>query len=149
MQHHAQDGLGQYAYGYSSPTSQKSEVKTADGVTRGSYQYGWFFLWIWNDSPDSPDCESLSQLLENDNIFHLKNSWVKKGILWSKKKLENLRLKKPCLFVFLQHVLVGFYIPIIWSNWHLIKCIDSDWNLPSQVKKVFCFQNYSEHLLSE
>jgi len=38
-QQHGQDGLGQYHYGYSSPTSQKSEVKTADGVVRGSYQY--------------------------------------------------------------------------------------------------------------
>ena len=38
-QHHAQDGLGQYDYGYSNPTSAKSEVKTADGVVRGSYQY--------------------------------------------------------------------------------------------------------------
>merc|ERR1711899_142984 len=38
-QHHAQDGFGQYGYGYSNPTSAKSEVKTADGVVRGSYQY--------------------------------------------------------------------------------------------------------------
>ena len=27
------------SFRYSSPTSQKSEVKTADGVVRGSYQY--------------------------------------------------------------------------------------------------------------
>merc|ERR1711988_1029155 len=38
-QQHGQDGFGQYHYGYASPTSQKSEVKTADGVVRGSYQY--------------------------------------------------------------------------------------------------------------
>ena len=31
--------MGQYSYGYSNPTSGKSEVKTADGVTRGSYSY--------------------------------------------------------------------------------------------------------------
>merc|ERR1712203_931260 len=28
-----------YNYGYSSPTSTKQELKTADGVTRGSYSY--------------------------------------------------------------------------------------------------------------
>ena len=28
-----------YFFRYASPTSQKSEVKTADGVVRGSYQY--------------------------------------------------------------------------------------------------------------
>merc|ERR1712024_95266 len=38
-QYHAQDDLGQYNYGYSSPTSTKQELKTADGVTRGSYSY--------------------------------------------------------------------------------------------------------------
>merc|ERR1712193_483968 len=38
-QFHAQDDLGQYNYGYSSPTSTKQELKTADGVTRGSYSY--------------------------------------------------------------------------------------------------------------
>merc|ERR1711953_1287874 len=35
----AQDDLGQYNYGFSSPTSTKQELKTADGVTRGSYSY--------------------------------------------------------------------------------------------------------------
>merc|ERR1719219_371498 len=38
-QYHAQDDIGQYNYGYSSPTSTKQELKTADGVTRGSYSY--------------------------------------------------------------------------------------------------------------
>merc|ERR1711997_115826 len=38
-QFHAQDNIGQYNYGYSSPTSTKQELKTADGVTRGSYSY--------------------------------------------------------------------------------------------------------------
>ena len=38
-QFHAQDEFGQYNYGYSNPTQTKSEVKTADGVTRGSYSY--------------------------------------------------------------------------------------------------------------
>merc|ERR1712079_746133 len=38
-QFHAQDDIGQYNYGYSSPTSTKQELKTADGVTRGSYSY--------------------------------------------------------------------------------------------------------------
>merc|ERR1719445_809925 len=38
-QFHAQDDIGQYNYGYSSPTSTKHELKTADGVTRGSYSY--------------------------------------------------------------------------------------------------------------
>ena len=37
-QHHAQDDWGQYNYGYSSPTSAKQEVKTADGIVRGSYR---------------------------------------------------------------------------------------------------------------
>merc|ERR1711994_972758 len=36
-QYHAQDDFGQYNYGYSDPNSVKQEVKTADGVTRGSY----------------------------------------------------------------------------------------------------------------
>jgi len=39
VQHHAQDGFGQYHYGYSSPTSGKTETKTADGVVQGSYRY--------------------------------------------------------------------------------------------------------------
>ena len=34
-----QDALGQYNYGYSDPNSAKQEVKTADGVVRGSYSY--------------------------------------------------------------------------------------------------------------
>nr|CAI5849069.1 unnamed protein product [Callosobruchus analis] len=34
--HHAQDKLGQYVYGYATPTSAKSETKGADGVTRVS-----------------------------------------------------------------------------------------------------------------
>merc|ERR1712156_375623 len=38
-QYHAQDDFGRYNYGYSDPNSVKQEVKTADGVTRGSYSY--------------------------------------------------------------------------------------------------------------
>merc|ERR1712073_90177 len=38
-QYHAQDDFEQYNYGYSSPLSTKQELKTADGVTRGSYSY--------------------------------------------------------------------------------------------------------------
>merc|ERR1712107_173780 len=38
-QYHAQDDFGQYNYGYSDSNSVKQEVKTADGVTRGSYSY--------------------------------------------------------------------------------------------------------------
>merc|ERR1711962_1469507 len=38
-QYHAQDDIGQYNYGYSGGNSIKQEVKTADGVTRGSYSY--------------------------------------------------------------------------------------------------------------
>lgn len=37
--YHAQDAFGQYVYGYATPTSAKSETKTADGVTRGGYSY--------------------------------------------------------------------------------------------------------------
>nr|CAH7746160.1 unnamed protein product [Callosobruchus chinensis] len=37
--HHAQDKLGQYVYGYATPTSAKSETKSIDGVTRGGYSY--------------------------------------------------------------------------------------------------------------
>ena len=39
LQHHAQDSLGQYDYGYSNSLSSKSEIKTADGVVRGTYSY--------------------------------------------------------------------------------------------------------------
>lgn len=38
-QYHSQDALGQYEYGYSSGLSAKSEIKTLDGMTRGSYSY--------------------------------------------------------------------------------------------------------------
>merc|ERR1712227_191135 len=38
-QYHAQDDIGQFNYGYSNPLSSKQELKTADGVTRGSYSY--------------------------------------------------------------------------------------------------------------
>lgn len=38
-QHHSQDELGQYDYGYTDVNSAKNEVKTADGVVRGSYSY--------------------------------------------------------------------------------------------------------------
>merc|ERR1739842_297053 len=38
-QFHAQDDIGQYNYGFSNPTQTKEEIKTADGVTRGSYSY--------------------------------------------------------------------------------------------------------------
>lgn len=38
-QYHTQDELGQYAYGYSDPLSTKQEVRSLDGVTRGSYSY--------------------------------------------------------------------------------------------------------------
>jgi len=38
-QYHAQDELGQYSYGYAGGPSSKSETKTADGITRGSYSY--------------------------------------------------------------------------------------------------------------
>ncbi|XP_065164214.1 uncharacterized protein [Atheta coriaria] len=38
-QYHTQDQLGQYSYGYSNPQSAKAEVKTADGITQGSYSY--------------------------------------------------------------------------------------------------------------
>lgn len=37
--YHAQDAYGQYIYGYATPTSSKTETKTADGVTRGGYSY--------------------------------------------------------------------------------------------------------------
>merc|ERR1712227_900094 len=38
-QFHAQDDFGQFNYGYSNPLSTKQELKTADGVTRGSYSH--------------------------------------------------------------------------------------------------------------
>ncbi|XP_018325741.1 cuticle protein 7-like [Agrilus planipennis] len=38
-QYHSQDGLGQYSYGYSEPLSAKSEIRSADGVTRGGYSF--------------------------------------------------------------------------------------------------------------
>lgn len=38
-QYHSQDSLGQYAYGYSGGLSSKTETKSFDGVTRGSYSY--------------------------------------------------------------------------------------------------------------
>merc|ERR1712156_1039996 len=38
-QYHAQDDFGQYNYGFSSQDQTKSEIKTADGVTRGAYSY--------------------------------------------------------------------------------------------------------------
>ena len=38
-QYHAEDEAGQYNYGYSGPLSSKQEVKSADGVVRGSYSY--------------------------------------------------------------------------------------------------------------
>ncbi|XP_008483033.1 uncharacterized protein LOC103519719 [Diaphorina citri] len=38
-QYHSQDELGQYSYGYAGGPSAKTEIKTLDGVTRGSYSY--------------------------------------------------------------------------------------------------------------
>merc|ERR1712180_423648 len=38
-QYHAQDEVGQYSFGYNDPNSVRQEVKTADGVVRGAYQY--------------------------------------------------------------------------------------------------------------
>ena len=38
-QSHAQDELGQYEFGYNAGTSARKELKTADGVVRGSYSY--------------------------------------------------------------------------------------------------------------
>lgn len=38
-QYHAQDSLGQYTYGYEGGPSAKNEVRSLDGVTRGSYSY--------------------------------------------------------------------------------------------------------------
>ena len=39
QQHHFQDSIGQYAYGYSDGLSAKQESKSIDGVTRGGYSY--------------------------------------------------------------------------------------------------------------
>lgn len=38
-QYHSQDELGQYAYGYNGGSSSKTETRTLDGITRGSYSY--------------------------------------------------------------------------------------------------------------
>ncbi|XP_054263156.1 uncharacterized protein LOC128986689 [Macrosteles quadrilineatus] len=38
-QYHSQDELGQYSYGYSNPTSSKTETRHANGVTQGAYSY--------------------------------------------------------------------------------------------------------------
>jgi hypothetical protein len=38
-QWHSQDALGQYSYGYQGGPSAKTEVKTLDGITQGSYSY--------------------------------------------------------------------------------------------------------------
>lgn len=38
-QHHSQDELGQYSYGYVNPLSAKEEISTADGITKGGYSY--------------------------------------------------------------------------------------------------------------
>ena len=38
-QYHSQDDIGQYSFGYANGESVKQEVKTADGVVRGAYQY--------------------------------------------------------------------------------------------------------------
>ena len=38
-QHHAQDELGQYEYGFNTGNIAKHELSTADGITRGSYSY--------------------------------------------------------------------------------------------------------------
>jgi hypothetical protein len=37
-QFHSQDVLGQYSYGYDGGPSAKTETRTWDGVTRGSYR---------------------------------------------------------------------------------------------------------------
>ena len=39
FQYHSQDDFGQYSFGYSDGNSGKQEIKTADGVIRGSYSY--------------------------------------------------------------------------------------------------------------
>jgi hypothetical protein len=38
-QYHSQDDIGQYSFGYQDGNSNKQEIKTADGVIRGSYSY--------------------------------------------------------------------------------------------------------------
>lgn len=38
-QYHSQDSIGQYVYGYSGGPSAKTEARSLDGVTRGSYSY--------------------------------------------------------------------------------------------------------------
>ena len=38
-QYHSQDDIGQYSFGYADGNSGKQEIKTADGVIRGSYSY--------------------------------------------------------------------------------------------------------------
>jgi hypothetical protein len=38
-QWHSQDALGQYSYGYQGGPSAKTEVKTLDGITQGSYSF--------------------------------------------------------------------------------------------------------------
>ncbi|XP_055922762.1 uncharacterized protein LOC129953544 [Eupeodes corollae] len=38
-QYHSQDGIGQYAYGYNDHLSAKQEIKSLNGITRGSYSY--------------------------------------------------------------------------------------------------------------
>ena len=38
-QYHNQDLLGQYAYGYADPNSQKHESRSANGITHGGYSY--------------------------------------------------------------------------------------------------------------
>jgi len=39
QQHHSQDEIGQFRYGYTNPDSYKEEVGAADGTVSG--QYGW------------------------------------------------------------------------------------------------------------
>ncbi len=38
-QFHAQDEADGYSFGYENPLSTRSETRTPDGVTRGSYSY--------------------------------------------------------------------------------------------------------------
>lgn len=38
-QYQSQDGHGQYTYGYAEPNSQKTETRSANGVTSGAYSY--------------------------------------------------------------------------------------------------------------
>lgn len=39
QQYFTQDSFDQYAYGYSEPLSRKQEIRTLNGITRGSYSY--------------------------------------------------------------------------------------------------------------